>query len=102
MQEQVQKVEDLIKGEVNVKEFEYLTETEGFIKKKVKPNFKSLGAKMGAKMKAVAAVTVSYTHLDVYKRQVLQSLDLPAYRRPGARQSGLHAPAPVRVSRSRS
>ena len=56
MQEQVQKVEDLIKGEVNVKEFEYLTETEGFIKKKVKPNFKSLGAKMGAKMKAVAAV----------------------------------------------
>lgn len=55
MQEQVQKVEDLIKGEVNVKEFEYLTETEGFIKKKVKPNFKSLGAKMGAKMKAVAA-----------------------------------------------
>lgn len=55
MQDQVQKVEDLIKGEVNVKEFEYLTETEGFIKKKVKPNFKSLGAKMGAKMKAVAA-----------------------------------------------
>jgi len=55
MQEQVQKVEDLIKGEVNVKEFEYLTETEGFIKKKVKANFKSLGAKMGAKMKAVAA-----------------------------------------------
>ncbi|HLO71288.1 MAG TPA: isoleucine--tRNA ligase [Flavipsychrobacter sp.] len=55
MKEQVQKVEDLIKGEVNVKEFEYLTETEGFIKKKVKSNFKSLGAKMGAKMKAVAA-----------------------------------------------
>jgi isoleucyl-tRNA synthetase len=55
MQDQVQKVEDLIKGEVNVKEFEYLTEKEGFIKKKVKPNFKSLGAKMGAKMKAVAA-----------------------------------------------
>ncbi len=55
MQNQVLKVEDLIKGEVNVKEIEYLTETEGFIKKKVKPNFKSLGAKMGAKMKAVAA-----------------------------------------------
>ncbi len=55
MKEQVQKVEDLIKGEVNVKEIEYLTDTEGFIKKKIKPNFKSLGAKMGAKMKAVAA-----------------------------------------------
>lgn len=56
MKEQVQKVEDLIKGEVNVKDIEYLSDTEGFIKKKVKPNFKSLGAKMGAKMKAVAAI----------------------------------------------
>ncbi len=55
MKEQIEKVEDLIKGEVNVKGIEYLTETEGFIKKKIKPNFKSLGARMGAKMKAVAA-----------------------------------------------
>lgn len=55
MQEQVQKVEDLIKNEVNVKSIDYLTETEGFIKKKLKPNFKQLGARMGAKMKLVAA-----------------------------------------------
>ncbi|PZF71694.1 isoleucine--tRNA ligase [Taibaiella soli] len=55
MHEQIQAVEALVKNEVNVKLFEYLTETEGFIKKKVKPNFKSLGARMGAKMKAVAA-----------------------------------------------
>jgi len=69
MKEQVQKVEDLIKGEVNVKEFEYLTETEGFIKKKVKPNFKSLGAKMGAKMKAVAA---AITALDQHQITALE------------------------------
>ncbi|MBL7717872.1 MAG: isoleucine--tRNA ligase [Flavipsychrobacter sp.] len=55
MQEQIQKVEALVKNEVNVKEIQYLTETEGFIKKKLKPNFKSLGARMGAKMKSVAA-----------------------------------------------
>ncbi|MGN6566790.1 MAG: isoleucine--tRNA ligase [Flavipsychrobacter sp.] len=55
MQEQIQKVEELIKNEVNVKSIEYLTETEGFIKKKLKPNFKALGARMGAKMKDVAA-----------------------------------------------
>lgn len=55
MHEQIQAVEALVKNEVNVKLFEYLTETEGFIKKKVKPNFKSLGARMGAKMKTVAA-----------------------------------------------
>ncbi|HEY1033293.1 MAG TPA: isoleucine--tRNA ligase [Flavipsychrobacter sp.] len=55
MQKQVKQIEDLIKGEVNVKAIEYLVDTEGFIKKKIKANFKSLGARMGAKMKAVAA-----------------------------------------------
>lgn len=55
MQEQIQRVEELVKNEVNVKNFQYLVDTEGFIKKKIKPNFKALGARMGAKMKAVAA-----------------------------------------------
>ena len=55
MKEQLSKVEDLIKSEVNVKEIEYLTETEGFINKKIKPNFIALGKKLGPKMKAVSA-----------------------------------------------
>jgi isoleucyl-tRNA synthetase len=55
MQEQIGKIADLIRNEVNVKDIEYLTDTEGFIKKKIKANFKSLGTRMGAKMKAVAA-----------------------------------------------
>jgi isoleucyl-tRNA synthetase len=55
MQQQLQKVEDLIKNEVNIKEIEYLTDTEGFIKKKLKPNFGALGKKLGPKMKAVTA-----------------------------------------------
>ena len=54
MEQQLQRVEDLIKAEVNVKEIEYLTDTEGFIKKKIKPNFQALGKKLGAKMKAVS------------------------------------------------
>ncbi|MDR3680853.1 MAG: isoleucine--tRNA ligase [Flavipsychrobacter sp.] len=58
VQEQIEKIADLIMSEVNVKEIEYLADTEGFIKKKLKPNFKSLGARMGAKMKAVAAAIV--------------------------------------------
>lgn len=65
MQEQLQKVESLVKNEVNVKEIEYLTETEGFIKKKVKPNFKTLGAKMGPKMKAVAAAINAMQQADI-------------------------------------
>ncbi len=67
MQEQLQKVEDLIKNEVNVKELEYLTDTDGFIKKKAKANFKTLGKKMGAKMKAVAAAIGSMQQADISK-----------------------------------
>jgi isoleucyl-tRNA synthetase len=54
MQQQLQKVEDLVKSEVNIKEIEYLSDTEGFIKKKLKPNFQALGKKLGPKMKAVS------------------------------------------------
>ncbi|HFC00122.1 MAG TPA: isoleucine--tRNA ligase, partial [Phaeodactylibacter sp.] len=54
-QVQVDAVKDLILSEVNVKEIEYLTDTTGFIKKKIKPNFKTLGRKLGKNMKAAAA-----------------------------------------------
>ena len=53
--QQIQKIEELIKNEVNIKNIEYLTDSEGFIKKKIKPDFKSLGTRMGQKMKSVAA-----------------------------------------------
>jgi isoleucyl-tRNA synthetase len=56
MKEQLQKVEGLIKAETNVKEIQYLTETDGFIKKKIKPNFVNLGKKLGSKMKAVSQI----------------------------------------------
>ena len=61
MQEQLGLIQDLITAEVNVKEIEYLTETEGIIKKKIKPNFKALGTKMGAKMKAAGAAITAIT-----------------------------------------
>jgi isoleucyl-tRNA synthetase len=63
--EQIGKIEDLIKSEVNIKSIEYLTATEGFIKKKLKPNFKSLGAKMGTKMKSVAAAIGQMSQQDI-------------------------------------
>ena len=53
---QLRAVEDLIKAEVNVKNIEYLTDASGVIKKKIKPNFKTLGKKLGKHMKAVAAL----------------------------------------------
>jgi len=65
MKEQLSKVEDLVKSEVNVKEIEYLTETEGFINKKIKPNFIALGKRLGAKMKAVSAALGKFTQNDI-------------------------------------
>ncbi len=54
--EQVEKVRELILSETNIKDIEYITDTVGFISKKVKPNFKALGPKVGKDMKEVAAV----------------------------------------------
>lgn len=47
-------VEHLIKSEVNVKEIKYISSEEGMVKKKAKPNFKTLGKKMGKHMKLAA------------------------------------------------
>ncbi len=65
LKEQIEKIEDLIKSEVNIKQIEYLSDTEGFIKKKIKPDFKSLGGRMGAKMKAVAQAITQMTQAEI-------------------------------------
>ena len=67
MKAQLEKIEDLVKSEVNVKEIQYLTDTEGFIKKKIKPNFQALGKKLGSKMKAVSAAIAAFTQDDITK-----------------------------------
>jgi len=54
--EQVEAVKELILSEVNVKTIEYITDTEGFITKKTKANFKTLGKKLGKSMKEGAAM----------------------------------------------
>ncbi|TAH06428.1 MAG: isoleucine--tRNA ligase [Sphingobacteriia bacterium] len=65
MKLQLEKMEDLIKAEVNVKELEYITETEGVISKKIKANFKTLGAKLGAAMKEAAAIITAFSQAEI-------------------------------------
>ncbi len=55
-QEQFEAVKNIVLSEVNVKEVEFLTDTSGIIKKKIKPNFKTLGPKFGKQMKQIAAM----------------------------------------------
>ncbi len=54
--DQVEAVKELILSEVNVKTIEYITDTDGFITKKAKANFKTLGKKLGKAMKEGAAM----------------------------------------------
>ncbi|HRO43788.1 MAG TPA: DUF5915 domain-containing protein, partial [Flavipsychrobacter sp.] len=76
MKEQIQKIEEIVKSEVNVKSFDYLIDSDGFIKKKLKPNFKALGARMGAKMKAVAAVIAQMSQSDIGNLERNQNFEL--------------------------
>ena len=55
LQVDIDSIADIIKSEVNIKEIEYIAGDNDIIKKKIKANFKTLGAKMGPLMKAVAA-----------------------------------------------
>lgn len=54
-QKRVEKVKDLILSETNIKDIQFITDTTGIIKKKIKPNFKALGSKVGKDMKLVSA-----------------------------------------------
>ncbi len=62
---QFKAVEDIILSEVNVKEVEYITDTEGVIKKRIKPNFKTLGPKYGKIMKLIAAELAKYNQANI-------------------------------------
>ncbi len=46
---------DLILEELNLKEIEFAEKPEDYVSYEVKPNFKALGPRVGAKMKAIAA-----------------------------------------------
>ncbi|QQS98321.1 isoleucine--tRNA ligase [Sphingobacterium spiritivorum] len=60
-QEKVEKVKDLILSETNIKDIEFITDTTGIIKKKIKPNFKALGSKVGKDMKLVTTAINNLT-----------------------------------------
>ncbi|RZK50021.1 MAG: isoleucine--tRNA ligase [Pedobacter sp.] len=64
-QNKIAQVEHLILSETNVKAIEFIKDTAGFIKKKIKPNFKALGAKVGKDMKLVTAAIAGMTEVEL-------------------------------------
>ena len=81
---QVEQVKDLILSETNIKSIEYITDTVGFVKKKVKPNFKALGAKVGKDMKAVAEAITNLTQEEIANLENDGSITLTISNSPTA------------------
>ncbi len=73
----VELVKELILSETNIKTIDFITDTAGFIKKKVKPNFKALGAKVGKDMKMVAEAIGNMSQEDLAKFEKEGSILIP-------------------------
>ncbi len=67
----IQLAADIIKAETNIKEVDILDASNDFIRKKAKANFKTLGKKLGPKMKWAAAEIEKFNNTQI--EQVLQS-----------------------------
>jgi len=65
LKQQIDSVKSLILAEVNVKDLEYIHDTEGMLNKKIKANFKELGKKLGPLMKEGAAAIANFTREDI-------------------------------------
>lgn len=63
--EELQKVADLIAHEVNIKEIDWVTDTDGVFVKSIKPNFKALGPKFGPLMKQIAPVVMQFSQAQI-------------------------------------
>jgi isoleucyl-tRNA synthetase len=65
--QQFESVKNIILTEVNVKKVEFISDTTGIIRKKIKPNFKTLGPKYGKRMKQISAAIAQFSQSDISK-----------------------------------
>ena len=76
--EQFEAVKDIILTEVNVKEVEFLSDTEGVIRKKIKPNFKTLGPKYGKLMKQISGIIAQFDQHQIAELENAGSMEIEA------------------------
>ena len=75
-EKQVEQIKELILTETNIKSVEYITDTAGFITKKIKPNFKALGQKVGKDMKFVAEAIGKLNQDDILRLENNGNLEI--------------------------
>ena len=74
--ERVESVKGLILSECNVKELVFLDANESKLTKKIKPDFKKLGARMGKLMKSVAAKVNTFDQAQIAELEANGSMKL--------------------------
>jgi isoleucyl-tRNA synthetase len=75
-QAQMELVKDIILAETNIKTLEYISDTSGLVTKKIKPNFKTLGKKLGGNMKAAQTLVDAFTQADIKALELAGSCNL--------------------------
>ncbi|MBC7425292.1 MAG: isoleucine--tRNA ligase [Bacteroidia bacterium] len=75
-EEQLKHVEHLILSELNIKELEYLDSQNNVLVKKIKPNFKTLGKKAGASMKALSDIVSTFNQEQIRHIEQLGNLNI--------------------------
>ena len=75
----LEKMKDLILNEVNVKELRIVGNDAGILVKRVKPDFKKLGPKLGKQMKAAAAILQGLDNNQIaeFEKQSFIDIQLP-------------------------
>ncbi|MCX6133349.1 MAG: isoleucine--tRNA ligase [Ignavibacteriales bacterium] len=73
----IQQMEDVILEEINVKQIEYVTDDSGIVRKKSKPNFRSLGQKFGKTVQPIAARIREFTSQEISQLEREGSMTLP-------------------------
>ena len=73
---EIVEISDLIKSEVNVKEVELISNSSGILIKKVKPNFKTLGPKLGKKLSKAVEKIKNLDESEINKIENNQSVSI--------------------------
>ena len=74
----IQQMEDVILEEINVKQIEYVSDDSAIVRKKAKPNFRSLGQKFGKSVQPVAARIKEFTSQEVNQLERQGTMTLTA------------------------
>ncbi len=80
--QQVERVQNLICSELNIKEIEFLSPDNDILVKRIKPNFKTLGPRYGKIMKAISAQIQAFTQQQINALEAAGRCDMVVEGQP--------------------